>query len=272
MWSRHLPTTSSVMPAEGGAGTGGGAAEGEGAGLAGRAADGGAYWPSWWQKYLNDFRSQRQAKENDGMRSPQFGDKPWASSPGAKTEVILEAARRRHDQAEARWALAEQRAERLAQRALTLLALAFVSVGYQANTLRAEDAPWWAWSLAVGFGGVAIAMLAVAAIQAIGVDRVGYAEPAEPGEAAVLEDAAAQRQSLASQEARATEMATWTARHKLNEFLQARAWLTRGITVLIASAVCGVVIWVTTHDSAQVHENGATPADTDSTATTPVGE
>lgn len=243
---------------EGAAGTGGGAGEGEGQQLLGQVPPEVPHWPSWWKKYLNDFLPAKRAKPNDGMRSPQFGDQPWATSPGATTEVVLEAARRRHDQAEARTALAEQRAERLAQRALTLLALAFVLVGSQASTLKTNGAPWWLWLVAMGVGGFAIAMLTIAAIQAIGVDRVGYAQPADPGEAAVLDEVPAQRRALASQEIRAAEMANWTARNKVNEFLQARAWLTRGITALILSATCGVGIWTTTARTT----TPAPPADT----------
>lgn len=244
------------MQADSNAGTGGGIDEGEGQELPRKAPPEGAYWPPWWRKYFNDFLPAKRAKANDGMRSPQFENKAWATSPGATTEIILEAARRRHDQAEARTVLAEQRAERLAQRALTLLALAFLSVGYQASTMRTQGAPWWLWLLAIGLGGLAIVMLAIAVIEAIGVDRVGYAQPADPGEAAVLDEAAAQRQDLASQEARSAEMANWTARHKVNEFLQARAWLTRGITALILSGICGVGIWATADDAAPGRQDG----------------
>jgi hypothetical protein len=239
------------MASEAPAGTGGGVEEGEGEQLLGREPPADEHWPPWWKKYLNDFLPAKQAKNNDGMRSPQFEDAPWTEGPGALTPVVLDAARRRHDQAEIRIAVAEQRSERLAQRALTLLALAFVAVGYQASTLRDQEAPVLLWALALLFGGSAIAMLAIAAIEAIGVDRVGYTQPADPGEAATYSDEGAQRRSLAMQEHRAARMANWTARHKVNEFLQARAWLTRGITALVLSGVLGVAIWTCSGDTTE---------------------
>lgn len=230
------------MASEASAGTGGGALEGEAPASDKHADDG--IWPKWWQKFLNDFRSQREAKSNDGLRAPTFEQPSWAQVPGATTETFLEAVRRRHEQAEARLEKAEARAARLLQTALTLLALALVSAGWQANRLRQARSPEWAWAISMGLAAVAIICIAMAAVQAIGVDRVGYVQPPNPDLAADFADESEQRRNLAVQERQAARMANWSGLKKLNEFLQARAWLTRGITALALSGVCAVVLWV----------------------------
>ncbi len=224
------------------AGTGGGPEEGEASALpAGPTAKAG-YWPSWWQKFRNDFRTARGASANDGLRAPEFQLPDWARGPGAGTEVVLEAARRRHQDAEARIDKAEARAARLVQTALSLLAITFVSAGYQAHRLRSAHAPLYTWIAGVPIA-AAIFCLAMSAVEAVGVDRVGYVQPAEPGPAASLVDEAAQRRNLVGQEALAALMANWTARHKVNEGLQARAWMTRGVTALAMSGISLIVIW-----------------------------
>lgn len=233
---------------EGEAGTGGGLAEGE---LPDELAEPGTrsekgYWPGWWEKFRNDFRSAKAAKANDGMKAPHFPRPAWGDKPGSRSEILLEASRRRHEQAEARIEKAEARAVRLTQAALSFLTLALVATGFQATRLRIEDSPILLWVLALTVAGGAVVCIAVAAVQAIGVDRVGYVQPPDPGQAAEHETDEEQRGNLIMQEFRAAQMANWTARNKVNEFLQARAWMTRGVTLLAVSGVLAVLIWATT--------------------------
>jgi hypothetical protein len=227
------------------AGTGGGADEGEGeSSLAppeGDYPDG--YWPPWDAKLRNDFRSAENAKSNDGLISPTFRDPPWTSEPGAHTAEILEAARRRGTQAADRGTTAEARAQRIVQVGLTMLTVAFVVAGFTASRVRAGDAAGW-WWIAVAVTIVPILLLALTITQAVSVDRVGYVHPAEPGPAAASDDEDEQRRNLIRQEARAALMANWTARHKVNEFLQARAWLTRSIAALGAAGIAACLTWL----------------------------
>lgn len=228
------------------AGSGGGASEGEGQSklapstLADRSK---GYWPPWHAKFRNDFRSAREAKANDGLLAPVIEAPEWADDDSAATATILEAARRRHDQAAERSAFAEQRASRLLQTALTLLALAFVVAGFEASRLRDADAPAWVFAVVLAVDAAAIGMLGLAIIQAQSVDRVGYAQPASPNSAATLNDEKLQQRELAVQEAMAAQMANWTGRHKVNEFLQARAWFTRGVVALAASGLIACIVW-----------------------------
>ena len=228
------------------AGTGGGADEGEGeSGLAQPEGDyPTGYWPPWHSKLRNDFRSAKKAKANDGLISPSFEDPPWTSEPGASTAEVLEAARRRREQAEDRGRTAEARAQRIAEIGLTLMTVAFLIAGFAATRLRAADsaALWW---IVVPVTIAPILLLALTITQAISVDRVGYVHPAEPGPAATAGDEEEQqRRSLVLQEARATLMANWTARHKVNESLQARAWLTRSIAALASAGVAACLVWL----------------------------
>lgn len=261
------------------AGTGGGAEEGEGRShLAPEdQSDPNGHWPSWQAKLRNDFRSHRNAKANDGLVTPKIEDPPWTDEPGVDTEVLLEAARRRHDQALARSEVAEARSHRIAQTGLTLLAIAFLIVGFVATRIQAGGL-WWMWGvLGVAVCIAPIALLALVVVQAIGVDRVGYTVPAQPAEAARFEDAAAQRRSLIRQEMRAATMANWTARKKINEFLQARAWLTRAMASLVLSGIAACVVWLTVDPPAvppspvRVEVTVPTPSETNPpAATTPM--
>ena len=108
------------------AGTGGGSKEGEGeSALAPPAGDYPCgYWPPWHGKLLNDFRSAKKAKANDGLISPSFENPPWTTAPSANTDEILEATRRRREDADDRGRTAEARAQRIAQIGLTLLTVA----------------------------------------------------------------------------------------------------------------------------------------------------
>lgn len=227
------------------AGTGGGADEGEGESSLAPPKDDypDGYWPPWHAKLRNDFRSAENAKSNDGLVSPTFDDPAWTTGPGAHTAEVLEAARRRGMQAADRGTTAEARAQRIVQVGLTMLTVAFLVAGFTANRVRAGDAACW-WWIAVGVTIVPILLLALTITQAVSVDRVGYVHPAEPGPAAANDDEDEQRRILVRQEARAANMANWTARHKVNEFLQARAWLTRSITALGAAGIAACLTWI----------------------------
>lgn len=204
------------------------------------------HWPPWSAKFLNDFRSAKNAQENDGLIAPIFPSPDWADAPGASSAAILDAARRRHDQALDRSEKAEARAQRIVQTGLTLLALSFIVVGFEANRLRSADAPLWAWIAVLVLDGATIGMLALAIVQAISVDRVGFFHPANPGKAAQHKDDAAMRRDLALQEELAASMANWTGGKKVNEFLQARAWLTRAISFLALSGAVACLVWLLT--------------------------
>lgn len=223
------------------AGTGGGVEEGE-TPVGECVRNGEGVWPRWWEKFFNDFKRSANAKSNDGLQAPDFPDIDWAEVPAAGTEIILEANRRRLEQAEARTEKAEERADRLVQRGLPLIALNFLIVGYIASRFQAREVALAWWAVGLAFPVLALVFLGLCVIQAVGVDRVGFVSPAEPASAARLEGDD-QIRNLAVQEARAVQMANWTAKKKINEVLYARAWFSRGFAALLVSATVMVVVW-----------------------------
>ena len=223
------------------AGTGGGPDEGE-VPVEERERDAEGVWPRWWEKFREDFKPARKAKANDGLQAPDFPPVEWAQDGSAGTEVILEATRRRLEQAEARTAKAEERADRLVQRSLSLIALDFLILGFVASRMRTRHPGIEWWVLGLTATGLPLVCLGLCAIQAVGVDRVGFGAPAEPEPAATL-DGAAQIRNLVAQEARATQMANWSALKKVNEVLQARAWFSRGVAALVVAAAVMAAAW-----------------------------
>lgn len=121
--------------------------------------------------------------------------------------------------------------------------------GFGISRLRSIDSLPAGWIIALLVAAFSILFLALATAQALGVDRVSYVHPPGPGSAASKQDLEEQRRDLTLQEMRAAFMANWTARHKVNEVHQARAWLTRGVTMLLVSALIAGATWVLTEDS-----------------------
>jgi len=227
-------------------------------------------WPPWWRKYLNDWHSAKNAAANDGLEPPDFIDPDWLSEKGADSKEILEAARLRHQEAEDRITTAEGRATRLVQTALSLLTLTLLAGGFTATRLRLQGVWPGYWIGAVVLAASAMGCLILAAVQALGVDRVGYVSPPEPGHAARFESEADQRRNLIYQEVKATYVANWTALKKVNEFLQARAWLTRGATLLLITGLISGTVWIATsapdETSAPVQSTTTTTAPTTTSA------
>lgn len=195
------------------------------------------YWPSWWKKYLNDWVNAEKAKPRDGIVPPELQDPLWLDRAGASSRLLLDAARLRHDQAEARIGAVEQRAARLTQTALALMTLAVVAAGFIADRLRILDPhPVW-WTLASLIAVAPIVLFGMSLLHSLGIDRVSLVHPPDPGLATAFDEESQQRRNLIGQEIRAAEIANWTAGKKVNEFLQARAWLTRAATMLLVSGV-----------------------------------
>ncbi len=201
------------------------------------------YWPTWLKKYLNDWATAKHARPRDGIIPPELDDPAWLDRAAACTKEILEAARRRHERAEARIDAIERRAARLSQTALTLITLALLAAGFIADSLRVVDPPTAVWVFGLLLAVLPIGFFIMSLGQSLGIDRVSLVNPPEPGLAAAFEDESEQRRNLTRQETRAAATANWTAGKKVNEFLQARAWLTRAVTALIGSALMAGALW-----------------------------
>ncbi|GJM38421.1 MAG: hypothetical protein DHS20C19_17880 [Acidimicrobiales bacterium] len=203
------------------------------------------YWPGWKRKFANDFMPAKDAQANDGLVPPEFEDASWIlDGEGSGSRVVLEAARSRHVDAEARGRTAEQRAHRLVQSGLTLLAVSFALTGFELNRLRDAQSPIWAWVVVALISVMTIALLTLAVVQAISVDRVGYYQPVNPASAAEFGSEDSQRRAIVAAEMRGAALANWTGLKKVNEFLQARAWFSRAVAMLVVSGLTAALLWV----------------------------
>lgn len=143
-------------------------------GDAGQAANQGR-WPHplrrfWWD-LLPGWLPDRWVPPAGGVRAPPYAPPSWLAEDAAGTPEALEQAKRAHDIAVARVQTVEAKADRLAQRALALLVLAFAVAGWQLRTGRTHGGGWWYLLLAPA--AAAIAALAAAGITALELDRPG---------------------------------------------------------------------------------------------------
>jgi hypothetical protein len=197
-------------------------------------------WPHplrrfWWD-LLPAWLPDRWVPPAGGVRPPPYAPPPWLAEDVADTSEALEQAKRGHDLAVARTQTVEAKADRLAGRALTLLALAFALAGWQLRTGRAHGGGWWYLLLAPA--AVAIAALAVAGIMALELDRPGVFFTPKAG---ALRGRADSTRARVETEERARQRATWTAERKYDNLLAARAWFSRGLVALLAAALVATV-------------------------------
>ena len=198
-------------------------------------------WPKWWRRLLWDLTPARWARAKDGLRAPVFSQPGWQTSGRLVTQDMVEDAAARRAEAEARAASAEVRAGKIGQLAMTLLALAFAVGTYTAKRVQELDlsARWWVLiAPAVG----AVISLALAALQGLNAEHsvrlTGAGVPA-----GIHSPSAAERRRAAEKAAYQGErVAHWSATKKLSESLQARAWLTRGVVLLIWTGL--VAAWL----------------------------
>lgn len=201
-------------------------------------------WPKWWRRLLWDLVPARLARRNDGLRAPVVGRPEWQTPGRLVTQDMVEEASGRRAEAEARATCAEVRAGKIGQMAMTLLALAFAVGTYTAKRILELDvsARWWVLIAPAVGAGISFALAALQGLTAEhSVRLTGAAAPAglhSPSEA--------DRRRAAEEAAyRGQIVAHWSARMKLSESFQARAWLTRGIVLLIWSGLLAAWLLVT---------------------------
>ncbi|MFN8051453.1 MAG: hypothetical protein U0Q22_08460 [Acidimicrobiales bacterium] len=155
----------------------------------------------------------------------------------------LDLARSIHETAEERATGAESRAGKIGQLSLALLAITFTATGFEAARLRSLDAAGWVWWIALAPAGLSIVSFVIATTQAAGAEhRVRLAHPPSL-EDVVLAAPEKRRRLLVEQHHRAALQADWSAKHRLDEVLQARAWLTRGMLGAVLVGVGVVALW-----------------------------
>lgn len=201
----------------------------------------GGYWPPAWRQLLSDFLPKALAPSQSGIRAPELERPAWIAETNATTDEVLAHARRAHDQQTRRAETAEGKGDRLAKLSLGLVALSLSFLGFHVGTLQSgelfhqtatEGSVTIAALLAIGF-------FAMAALNAFEIDRVGiYYQPG-------AEISASSRDPLREMiwiEEAGRLLARWSSDKKLDVFLQARAWFSRGIAAILIAALVWIVI------------------------------
>lgn len=189
-------------------------------------------WPKAWRRVLWDLGPAGRAEPDDGIVAPSPSRPDWLDRVAALPRAV-EVARAANRAAQHSAATAEAKASRLVQLGLALLALAFAVGAYQL-TFDLQRSPWYLFTLLPV--GLALLFLAVAAFQAGELDRVGVYRTVEPRDFDGIGPVGATAVELEIEE-RGRQLASWTAKKKHTDLMQARAWLARGLVALIASAL-----------------------------------
>ncbi len=195
-------------------------------------------WPRAIKRAWFDLLSKKRAPENDGIVAPTINLPDWFDKVPALPEV-LEIAVRARESEEGAANLAEEKASRLLQLALALLAISLALGAFQLRHSIGHSVWYWLALIPVTSS---IFFLAIAAFEASQIDRVGFYGLASVAD---CQEATAEDVTRAAVKAEfiGTALADWTRRNKHSDLMQARAWLTRGLLALIVSAlVAGVVV------------------------------
>lgn len=192
-------------------------------------------WPKALRRFGYDFMTKAKAPENDGVIAPVFAMPSWVEDVAARPEA-LDTARRAREAAETRAKTAEEKGNRLVQIVLALLTIAVALGAYQLKFALDRSWPWFALLVPAGLG---LAFLALSAFEAAEIDRVGFYRRPKAGDLACLGSRDPAVVLLAGEE-EGRRLAAWTARNKLSDLMQAKAWFSRGLAaLLVAGAVAG---------------------------------
>jgi hypothetical protein len=192
-------------------------------------------WPKALRRFAYDFMTKARAPENDGAIAPVFATPAWIEDVAGRPDA-LETARRAREAAELRAKTAEEKANRLVQIVLALLTIAVAVGAYQLKFALDRSGPSLALLVPVG---LSLAFLALSAFEAAEIDRVGFYRQPNAADLARLGSRDPAIVLLAGEE-EGRRLADWTARNKLSDLMQAKAWFSRGLAaLLVAGAVAG---------------------------------
>ena len=204
-------------------------------------------WPTPRRRAFCDFLSKKQAPPDDGAIAPRIRPPAWADEvavvPGA-----LEVARSAREAAEDAAKSAEDKASRLVQVTLVLLTVGLALGSYQLTFALQRSWPWLLLLIPVT---AALCCLAIAAFQGLLIDRVGFYHTPSGQDLAGHGHRDPGAVILAGEE-RGRRLARWSASHKHTDLMQARAWFTRGLAVLLLAGLvagaCRAVSSASAHD------------------------
>jgi hypothetical protein len=160
----------------------------------------------------------------------------WITAEIANDPEALNQTRRAHDLERARIEALESKSGSTVNLCLTLLATSLALSGYQLAFLRQHGFRHDCWLLLVP-AALSIMCVTTAGITALEIQRVGIYQwaGAEP-----LGYTPGGRLGLVRAEEEGRRLANWSARIKVNAYLQARAWLSRALVAMILSAVVAI--------------------------------
>jgi hypothetical protein len=190
------------------------------------------YWPRWLLRFWWDLLPGKVVPGQGGLKAPDFSPPKWISETWAQTPEVLDQARKAHDRAMDRASEAEAKSGRTLQLSLALLASAIAILGFQLTVIRSQGWPSVLYLLVLPAIAAAACLALAGAIAAEG-DRPGLYHMPGPAEAGIDGNPI---RGLVLAEERGRFLANWTSTNKLNDLLKARAWLTRGLVLLVVAA------------------------------------
>lgn len=207
---------------------------------------GAGVWPSWRERLSRqDLLPQQFAPRADGLTCPEFDTPDWMETCDATK--VSPTAKEMMDAASERLVAGEKRSEGIFDAAWKLLAVGLAATGFEAARLRANAVPLPLVAMALLPNVAMVICLGLAALQGLTTsNRVGImwqleiediAEAGDNCERAKLKDYWHGAQTI-----------DWVASRKLDDFLQAQAWLSRGIVALVVSGLIAVTVWTFTVD------------------------
>lgn len=189
-------------------------------------------WPSPLRRVLYDLGRKSKAPPNDGLEPPAYVRPEWIDRVAPLPEAIA-AAKTANEAARDAVVAAETKANRLLQLALALLALGLAVGAYQLAFALQRSLIWLLTLLPVG---TALLCLALAAFESGEIDRVGFYRETQPSDLDGVAPSGVATVTLEIEEF-GRQLTRWTARNKLSDLMQARAWLTRGLVALLAAGL-----------------------------------
>ena len=213
-------------------------------------------WPRWPIRFWWDLIPGKFAPSQGGLKAPEFAPPDWLNEPWVATNEALAQARKAHDRAMERSSEAEAKSGRLLQLSLALLVLTLTIAGYQLALIRSLGWPLPTYVLIVPTVIAAIALALAGGISAEG-DRPGLYQLPGAAEMSANPDPV---RALVLAEERGRVLANWTATNKLNDLLQARAWLTRGLIALVVAGIISAGLQVPSTTPGSAHNQGASTA------------
>lgn len=195
-------------------------------------------WPRPLSRIGWDLRRAEKAPANDGVEPPVVAPAGWVAL-AARHPDALPVAQRANDEAKASAKAAEDKSSRLAQTALAAVAVGTAIGGYQLG-FTLEHGGWAVLTLIPVT--VAICCLAIAAFEAVEIDRVGFYEHPS-AEDLVQQGSADPMAAVLEREERGRVLSSWTARKKHTALMQARAWFSRGLVALLLAGLVAGASW-----------------------------